>query len=71
MTAGSIAVQRLQKIQTTSLSSSLAARPRGRHLEERLTQFPVITVPTITMEGDANGAAFGPEHLFQKVRRQI
>jgi pimeloyl-ACP methyl ester carboxylesterase len=25
-------------------------------LEKRLSQFPVITVPTITMEGDANGA---------------
>jgi pimeloyl-ACP methyl ester carboxylesterase len=25
-------------------------------LEERLAQFPAITVPTITMEGDANGA---------------
>jgi pimeloyl-ACP methyl ester carboxylesterase len=25
-------------------------------LEKRLAQFPVITVPTITMEGDANGA---------------
>jgi pimeloyl-ACP methyl ester carboxylesterase len=26
------------------------------HLEKRLAQFPVIGVPTITMEGDANGA---------------
>ncbi len=25
-------------------------------LEKRLAAFPVITVPTITMEGDANGA---------------
>jgi pimeloyl-ACP methyl ester carboxylesterase len=25
-------------------------------LEQRLAQFPAITVPTITMEGDANGA---------------
>ncbi len=25
-------------------------------LEERLAQGPVITVPTITLEGDANGA---------------
>src|SRR5205085_3483715 len=25
-------------------------------LEKRLAEFPVITVPTITMEGDANGA---------------
>ena len=25
-------------------------------LEKRLAQFPVITVPTITLEGDANGA---------------
>ena len=26
------------------------------HLEKRLAEFPVITVPTITLEGDANGA---------------
>jgi pimeloyl-ACP methyl ester carboxylesterase len=25
-------------------------------LEKRLAEFPVITVPTITLEGDANGA---------------
>ena len=25
-------------------------------LDKRLAEFPVITVPTITMEGDANGA---------------
>ena len=25
-------------------------------LEQRLAKFPVITAPTITMEGDANGA---------------
>ena len=25
-------------------------------LEKQLAQFPVITVPTITLEGDANGA---------------
>jgi len=27
-------------------------------LEKRLAQFPVITVPTITLEGDANGALY-------------
>lgn len=26
-------------------------------LERRLAEFPVISVPTITLEGDANGAA--------------
>ncbi len=30
--------------------------PRYVDLEKRLAQFPVITVPTITLEGDANGA---------------
>jgi len=30
--------------------------PRHDDLEKRLAQFPVITVPTITLEGDANGA---------------
>jgi hypothetical protein len=30
--------------------------PKYDDLEKRLAQRPVITVPTITMEGDANGA---------------
>ena len=30
--------------------------PRYDELEERLAAAPVITVPTITLEGDANGA---------------
>jgi pimeloyl-ACP methyl ester carboxylesterase len=30
--------------------------PKHEDLEKRLADFPVITVPTITMEGDANGA---------------
>jgi pimeloyl-ACP methyl ester carboxylesterase len=30
--------------------------PKYDNLEKRLAQFPVITVPTITLEGDANGA---------------
>jgi pimeloyl-ACP methyl ester carboxylesterase len=30
--------------------------PKYNDLEERLAQAPVITVPTITLEGDANGA---------------
>jgi pimeloyl-ACP methyl ester carboxylesterase len=30
--------------------------PRYEELEKRLAEAPVITVPTITMEGDANGA---------------
>jgi pimeloyl-ACP methyl ester carboxylesterase len=30
--------------------------PKYDHLEKRLAGFPVITVPTITLEGDANGA---------------
>ncbi len=30
--------------------------PKNDGLEKRLAEFPVITVPTITLEGDANGA---------------
>src|SRR3974390_2353488 len=30
--------------------------PKYGDLEKRLAQFPVVTVPTITLEGDANGA---------------
>ena len=41
-------------------------------LEKRLAEFPVIAVPTITLEGDANGAPHpDPERLCQEVFRQI
>jgi pimeloyl-ACP methyl ester carboxylesterase len=30
--------------------------PKYNDLEKRLAEFPVITVPTVTLEGDANGA---------------
>jgi len=35
-------------------------------LEKRLAQSPVITVPTITMEGDANGAFHVPPDAYAK-----
>ena len=35
-------------------------------LESRLAQFPVITVPTITLEGDANGAPHGEPAAYAK-----
>jgi pimeloyl-ACP methyl ester carboxylesterase len=35
-------------------------------LEKRLAQGPVITVPTITMEGDANGAFHLPPAVYAK-----
>jgi pimeloyl-ACP methyl ester carboxylesterase len=35
-------------------------------LESRLAQFPVITVPTITMEGDANGALHPEPEAYAK-----
>jgi len=35
-------------------------------LEQKLAQLPVITVPTITMEGDANGAPHPPENSYAK-----
>ena len=36
------------------------------HLEKRLAQFPVIGVPTITMEGDANGAPHPEPSAYAK-----
>ena len=35
-------------------------------LEKRLAQAPVITVPTITLEGDANGAAYPDPTSYAK-----
>jgi pimeloyl-ACP methyl ester carboxylesterase len=35
-------------------------------LEKRLAEFPAITVPTITMEGDANGAPHPPAEAYRK-----
>ncbi len=35
-------------------------------LENRLAQFPLIGVPTITMEGDANGAPHPPPEAYAK-----
>jgi pimeloyl-ACP methyl ester carboxylesterase len=40
--------------------------PRYDDLEKRLAQFPVITVPTITMEGDANGAPHPEPSAYAK-----
>ena len=34
----------------------VAGEPKYDNLERRLAEGPVITVPTITLEGDANGA---------------
>jgi Epoxide hydrolase N terminus len=36
------------------------------HLEKRLAQFPMITVPTITMEGDAKGALHPEPSIYAK-----
>jgi len=35
-------------------------------LEKRLAEFPVITVPTITLEGDANGAPHPDPSTYAK-----
>ena len=40
--------------------------PKYDDLERRLAQFPVITVPTITLEGDANGAPHPPPGAYAK-----
>jgi pimeloyl-ACP methyl ester carboxylesterase len=40
--------------------------PKYDDLEKRLATFPVITVPTITMEGDANGAPHPEPSAYAK-----
>ena len=46
--------------------------PKYDDLEKRLAEGPVITVPTITLEGDANGAPHpGQPRLCQEIRGQI
>jgi len=40
--------------------------PRYDGLEKKLAQFPVITVPTITLEGDANGAPHADPSAYAK-----
>jgi hypothetical protein len=34
--------------------------------ENRLAEAPVISIPTITLEGDANGAPHPPENAYAK-----
>jgi len=40
--------------------------PKYADLEKRLAEFPVVTVPTITMEGDANGAPHPDPSAYAK-----
>lgn len=40
--------------------------PKYAELEQRLAAFPVITVPTITIEGDANGAPHPPPESYAR-----
>lgn len=40
--------------------------PKYDDLEKRLAEFPVITVPTITLEGDANGAPHPDANSYAK-----
>jgi pimeloyl-ACP methyl ester carboxylesterase len=40
--------------------------PRYAELERRLAEFPVISVPTITLEGDANGAPHPDPSAYAK-----
>jgi hypothetical protein len=44
---------------------------RHDNLEKRLAEAPVITVPTITLEGDANGAPHPDRFLRRQVHRQV
>src|SRR5262249_2151605 len=43
--------------------------PRYADLEKRLAEAPVITVPTITLEGDANGAPHPDPSAYAKMFR--
>lgn len=43
-----------------------AGEPRYDEMERRLATFPVITVPTITLEGDANGAPHPDPSAYAK-----
>jgi len=45
-----------RSIITVGVSAWPKGEPKYEDLEKRLAQGPVITVPTITLEGDANGA---------------
>jgi len=52
--------------------SLAAGEPQYDDLEKRLAESPVISVPTITLEGDANGAPHpDPAFLSQQVLGQI
>ena len=44
----------------------VAGEPKYDDLEKRLAAGPVITVPTITLEGDANGAPHAPPAAYRK-----
>jgi pimeloyl-ACP methyl ester carboxylesterase len=46
--------------------ASRKAKAKYDDLEKRLAAFPAITVPTITMEGDANGAPHPPPAAYAK-----
>jgi pimeloyl-ACP methyl ester carboxylesterase len=45
---------------------SADGEPQYDDLEEKLAQGPVITVPTITLEGDANGAPHPEAHSYRE-----
>jgi len=40
--------------------------PKYDDIEKRLAEAPVITVPTITLEGDANGAPHPPDSAYRR-----
>ena len=40
--------------------------PKYDELEKRLAEFPIIAVPTITLEGDANGAPHPDPSAYAK-----
>jgi pimeloyl-ACP methyl ester carboxylesterase len=44
----------------------VVGEPKYDDLEKRLAEFPVITVPTITLEGDANGAPHPEPSYYAK-----
>jgi hypothetical protein len=48
-----------------------AGEPKYDDLEKRLAQGAAISVPTITLEGDANGAPHAPPAAYREVLGQI
>ena len=56
----------LNVVPTTTTHRQAEGEPKFDDLEKRLAEFPVIGVPTITLEGDANGAPHPEPSAYAK-----